>query len=243
MARADEVAADDLEPISQFCDSNRVELLIARCRIEDIATTHALGAAGFALMDTLVYYQRDLTALATQALQPGLIESLGTGDAQQVVAIARECFTEYSGHYHADPRLDRVACREAYASWAQACCDHTDDGSFVLVAGDRENRTGFSCFRRSSESEGELLLGGVRAEARGRGLYTQLTLTGMNRLKAAGATRFLTSTHLGNWSAQAAWTAAGLHPYRAYHTFHRWFDGTAAASRTGTEDSTSSLTA
>jgi hypothetical protein len=46
----------------------------------------------------------------------------------------------------------------------------------------------------------------------------------MKRLQAAGATRFVTSTHLSNWGAQSAWVRAGLRPYRAYHTFHRWFD-------------------
>ena len=223
-ARADEVTKSDVEALLDYCESHRVELLIARSRVEDVAATNALEDAGCALMDTLVYYERDLTAGSFEATPSGHIELLGPGDAEQVEAIARECFEDYTGHYHADPRLDRTACREVYASWARACCAGRGADEFVLVAGDRANRIGFSCFRRGSPGEGELLLGAVRPNARGQGLYTQLTLAGMERLHAAGATRFVTSTHLSNWGAQWAWVRAGLRPYRAYHTFHRWFD-------------------
>jgi hypothetical protein len=64
----------------------------------------------------------------------------------------------------------------------------------------------------------------VLPTARGAGLYRNLTLAGMLRLQSSGAKKFITSTHLSNWSAQASWTAAGLHPSSAHHTFHRWFD-------------------
>jgi ribosomal protein S18 acetylase RimI-like enzyme len=223
-ARADAVTAERLDRILEFCEIHEVELLVARSRVEDSAASHALGAAGFLLMDTLVYYERDLVAWPIVGPPPELVEPLGAGDADEVEAIARECFREYSGHYHADPRLDRTACTEVYASWARACCDETQFQGFALVVGDPGNRVGFSSFRRTSPQEGELLLGAVLPTARGRGLYRQLTTAGMHRLQATGATRFITSTHLSNWGAQAAWTAAGLRPYRAFHTFHRWFE-------------------
>jgi ribosomal protein S18 acetylase RimI-like enzyme len=223
-ARADSVTADGLDRILEFCESHAVELLVARSRVEDSAASHALGGAGFLLMDTLVYYERDLAARPVAGPPPALVEPLGAGDADDVEAIARECFREYTGHYHADLRLDRTACTEVYTSWARACCDETQSRGFVLVVGDTGHRVGFSSFRRTSPNEGELLLGAVLPAARGRGLYAQLTTAGMHRLQAAGATRFITSTHLSNWSAQAAWTGAGLRPYRAFHTFHRWFE-------------------
>ena len=223
-ARADSVTAEGLERILEFCELHEVQLLVARSRVEDSAASHALGGAGFLLMDTLVYYDRDLVAWPIVGPPPALVEPLGAGDADQVEAIAHECFREYSGHYHADLRLDRTACTEVYASWARACCDETQFQGFVLVVGDPGNRVGFSSFRRVSSHEGELLLGAVLPAARGRGLYGQLTAAGMHRLQATGVTRFITSTHLGNWGAQAAWTGAGLRPYRAFHTFHRWFE-------------------
>jgi ribosomal protein S18 acetylase RimI-like enzyme len=223
IARADGLDVEQLEPVIDFCNSHKVQLLISRCRVEDIATTHALGAAGFLLMDTLLYYERDL-ARSPVGGQPSVsIELMRPGDEDQVEAIARECFRDYSGHYHADLRLDRDACTETYASWARATCEQAM-GGFVLVAGDAGRRVGFSSFRQGPPEVGELVLGAVLPTARGAGLYRNLTLAGMLRLQSSGAKKFITSTHLTNWRAQASWTEAGLHPSSAYHTFHRWFD-------------------
>ena len=117
-ARADGLVADELESAIGFSHQHDVQLLIARCRVEDLATTHALGLAGFLLMDTLVYYERDLVRSPASGQADRAIELMKPGDEDQVEAIARECFREYSGHYHADLRLDRAACTETYASWA-----------------------------------------------------------------------------------------------------------------------------
>lgn len=224
-ARADGVDVEDLKRAIDFCHARGVQLLISRCRVEDVATTHALGTAGFLLMDTLVYYERDLAKAPVGGEPTGPIEFMKPGDEDQVEAIARECFRDYSGHYHADPRLDRDACTETYASWARALCEQTA-GGFVLVAGKAGRRVAFSGFRQGPTDVGELVLGAVLPASRGAGLYRNLTLAGMLRLQSSGAQKFITSTHLTNWSAQASWTAAGLHPYSAFHTFHRWFDRT-----------------
>jgi len=224
VARADEISSKELKSTMDFCESHHVELLIARCPVEDTSSIEAFIGARFQLMDTLVYYRRALDSVSLIATSPVTIEPLGIGEAEQVASIARECFADYTGHYHSDHRLDRNACTELYASWAQACCEKGESNSFVLVAGKHGHRVGFGCFRQEPPDTGELLLGAVLPSARGRGLYRDLTIAGMARMQAAGATRFVTSTHLSNWGAQAAWTAAGLRPYRGYHTFHRWFD-------------------
>ncbi len=223
VARADGLTALELPAVLDFCNSNQVQMLIARSGVEDATTTHALESASFVLMDTLVYYERDL---ASSPVQPGgkeEIHVLGPDDAARVEWIARECFRDYLGHYHADLRLDRDACTEVYASWARSSCENAGPDAFVLVAGS-PRLEGFSTYRRTASGEGELLLGAVLPAARGKGLYRQMTLAGMLRLQESGTKRFVTSTHLGNWGAQAAWSAAGLRPFRAYHTFHRWFD-------------------
>jgi acetyltransferase (GNAT) family protein len=223
-ARADALTGDGLANALDFCGSQGVELLIGRCSVEDRATVHALQAAGFVLMDTLVYYRRDLARSPVTDPGDGRIRLLRAGEEEQVEAIARECFRDYGGHYHADPRLDRSACTEVYASWARSTCDRRGDSRFVLVVDDGDNVVAFSSFSQNSADEGELVLGAVSQRARGSGLYRLLTQAGMHRLQSSAASRFVTSTYLGNWSAQASWAAAGLSPYAAYHTFHRWFD-------------------
>jgi hypothetical protein len=223
-ARADALTAEGLSSALDFCRSQNVELLIGRCLVGNAATVHMLEAAGFLLMDTLVYYQRNLTG--SPVTDPGdeRIRLLGAGEEDRVEAIARECFRDYGGHYHADPRLDRRACTEVYASWARASCLHTGPSEFVLVGDDGHGLVAFSTFRQSARNQGELLLGAVSPAARGSGLYRVLTQAGMYRLQSLGATRFITSTYLGNWAAQKSWAAAGLSPYDAFYTFHRWFN-------------------
>ena len=223
-ARADALAADGLERILDFCRSQNVELLIGRCSVENAATVHALERSGFLLMDTLVYYKRNLATSPVADPGDGRIRPLRAGEADAVEAIARECFHEYGGHYHADPRLDRRAVTEVYASWARASCERPERSSFVLVGDMGRGSVGFATFRLSLAAEGELVLGAVSPGARGSGLYRELTLAGMYRLQSLGAGSLITSTYLGNWGAQKSWVAAGLSPYAGYHTFHRWFD-------------------
>lgn len=224
-ARADGLDAQRIDEALAFCRANGVQLMIVRCSVEDVEATHALGSAGFLLMDTLVYYGRDLGREPVAAAPPGPIELLRPGDEDQVEAIARECFRTYAGHYHADVRLDRDACTEVYASWARALCEIKEPAGFVLVAGEAGRRLAFCGFRLTEPDTGELVLGAVLQPARGAGLYGRLTTAGMLKLQSWGARRFVTSTHLSNWSAQASWAAIGLRPDRAFHTFHRWFDG------------------
>jgi ribosomal protein S18 acetylase RimI-like enzyme len=223
-ARCDGLTAEQLQATLEFCRSQDVQLLIARCSVEDLATVHSLGKAGFELMDTLVYYQRDLARSPVIAHDDELVRLLEAGEEDDVEAIARTSFRDYSGHYHADQRLDRDACTEVYASWARSCCEQSEPSSFVLVTSSAGAIDGFSSFRRTLQDRGELVLGAVLPRARGAGLYGRLILAGMFRLQSSGATDFVTSTHLGNWGAQATWAKIGLHPARAYHTFHRWFD-------------------
>ena len=223
-ARADALTAERLGSALEFCRSQNVELLIGRCKVEDGAAVHALEAAGFLVMDTLVYYQRNLARLPVPDPGEERIRPLRAGEEDQVEAMARECFRDYGGHYHADPRPDRLASAEVYASWARAACENPGPSGFVLVGDNGSRLVGFSTFRMSAPDEGELTLGAVSPTVRGQGIYRLLTQAGMYRLQSSGASRFITSTYLGNWGAQASWTAAGLSPFAAYHTFHRWFD-------------------
>jgi ribosomal protein S18 acetylase RimI-like enzyme len=221
-ARADGVSASELPSVQRFCAANEVELLIARCTVGDTAAANAMIANDFLLMDTLVYYGRDLVAFPSNELVTEPAEQISSSDLDQVASIARECFQNYSGHYHADLRLNRQACTEVYVSWARTLCEADTPDVFVLVSGPPGRRTGFSAFRLAAD-RGELVLGAVLPVARGQDLYRQLTVLGMRRLQAMGARRFITSTQLSNWAAQASWVRAGLRPTHAYYTFHRWF--------------------
>jgi len=68
----------------------------------------------------------------------------------------------------------------------------------------------------------QLVLGAVDPEARGRHIYTQLTLAGMAWAREQGLNWILAITQAGNIPAQRSWVAAGLSPSDATSTFHLW---------------------
>ena len=115
-ARASNVTVDGLSSAIDFCRTNNVVLLIARCITSEIKSAQAMEQHGFNLMDTLVYYARNL--LKTQ-IPPDtgqvLVRSIRQGEEDTVKIIAAESFQGYFGHYHADNRLDREKCDEVYS--------------------------------------------------------------------------------------------------------------------------------
>ncbi|NLE51540.1 MAG: hypothetical protein GX613_09060 [Chloroflexi bacterium] len=59
-ARVDGLTADRVPEVLARSRADGVTFIIARCAATDFETVHALERAGFLLMDTLVYWQRDL---------------------------------------------------------------------------------------------------------------------------------------------------------------------------------------
>ena len=59
-AKAPRVTLDVLPLVTDFCDANNVTLLIARTLTSDLQVAQAMEREGFILMDTLVYYIRNL---------------------------------------------------------------------------------------------------------------------------------------------------------------------------------------
>src|SRR5215469_11350112 len=60
VARA-RISSETLPLVLQYCGTERIELLIARCATWDLDTVQKAEAEGFFLTDTLVYYQFDLS--------------------------------------------------------------------------------------------------------------------------------------------------------------------------------------
>lgn len=222
VARTAHISRENLHEVLRFCRDHQVAMLIARVPAAELATVQALESEGFQLMDTLVRYEIELNS---PKLTPAgtLIRPMEPGEDEDVIRIARESFARYFGHYHADPRLDRAACDEVYVSWARRCCAWTGPSEVVLVAEVGGRVGGFAAIRVMDEA-GELWLGAVAPEARGRSLYRALSEAGMAWAQGRGARRFHADTQLQNYRAQRAWAGAGLTLGSAAHTLHKWFD-------------------
>ncbi|HEX5769211.1 MAG TPA: GNAT family N-acetyltransferase [Burkholderiales bacterium] len=222
-AKASDVTGETLSPVLEFCRQNTVRLLIARCAASELTGAQAMEAAGFQLMDTLVFYSRAVTDVLPDEAAALPIRTHKTGDEAGVRAVAAQAFAGYQGHYHADPRLDQRQCDELYVDWAYRSCLSREIANAVLVAESDARIAAFATLRLNSAEEGEGVLFGVAPAAQGRGIYRSLMLAGMRWCKAQGCSRMVVSTQLTNLAVQKVWSRLGFEPSSACYTFHKWF--------------------
>lgn len=224
-ARASVLTVESLPSVLDFCCSNGVTLLIARCLASELRAAQAMERDGFALMDTLMYYRRDLVAESIPSDTGAvLVRPMRPGEEDGVKAVAAVSFRGYFGHYHADERLDRAKCDEAYKSWAYRSCVSRDVADEVLVAESAGSIVGFATLRLNDNDEGEGVLVGVAPSFQGQGIYGSLMIHGMEWCLSNGATRMMYSTQITNIAVQKALTRMGFELSHAYYTFHKWFD-------------------
>jgi GNAT superfamily N-acetyltransferase len=206
-----------------FCGAHGVRLFIARCRTEELAVAQGLEEAGGRLMDTLVYYARVLVKGDLPENRCKIpIRPVRAGEDSAVRAVARDAFQGYSGHYHADPRLDRQKSDEAYQSWAQRSCLSREVAGEVLVADDGQV-AGFATLRMNDPDEGEGVLFAVAPRAQGSGVYRGFMVEGVRWCRSQGAKRMIVSTQITNLAVQRVWTRLGFEPAYSCYTFHLWF--------------------
>ena len=224
VARA-RITSGNLCDVLECCEEERVDLLIARCATTEMAAVQKAEAYGFLLTDTLLYYQFDLQKRTIpQQASKFLVRSLESGDEDQIRKIAVAAFNGYIGHYHADPRLDRRKCDDAYVSWAERSCVPGLAADKVLVAEGDGRVIGFATLRLNSSEEVEGLLFAVAPEYQGSGVCGLFMVRGLEWTLAAGARRMIISTQVTNISMQKVWCRLGFEPSQSFYTLHKWFD-------------------
>ena len=223
-ARAHPTTPEEVRAALEFCNTEGVQLLIARCPSSALPTAHAIEAAGGRLMDVLTYHTFDFEKTAMPADDNSVTSRLARPqDGPAIAIVAGPMFKGYQGHYHADPRLDRVKCDEVYVSWAERSCQSRDVADDVLVLVEGDAILAFATLRLNSPQEAEIVFGGVSQVAQGRGLYRTLIVRSMEWCQAR-ARRVVISTQLTNVAVQKVWNRLGFELTRSYLTFHVWFD-------------------
>jgi len=224
-AKASNVSLQRLPHIMEFCRTNKVVFLIARCLARELPTVQAMERQGFSLMDTLVYFERDLVKSPMPSELPKAeIRPVRPGEENEVREIAAQAFHGYLGHYHMDPRLAPEKCDEVYADWAYSSCISRDVADEVLIAELDNGIAGFASVRLNDPETGEGVLSGVAPFARKRGIHRALMVGRMSWCLAQRAKYMVISTQLTNIFAQKNWVRLGFEPSYAYYTFHKWFD-------------------
>ncbi|MGD0278312.1 MAG: GNAT family N-acetyltransferase [Smithella sp.] len=223
-ARVIGLTSDRLPSILDFCSKEQVTLLIARCNLADLDAAQAMEKEGFLLMDTLIYYNLDLTRQAVPD-DNGVahVRSVRTNEEEEMMLVARESFRGYFGHYHADQRLDNNKCDEAYADWARKAFANRDSENFLV--GEIQGRVvGFGVLRMNNHDEGEMFLGGIHPDFQGQGIYNSFLCKAMEWCLSKNAKKMIISTQLKNISVQKVLIKLGFELSRGYYTYHKWFD-------------------
>jgi L-amino acid N-acyltransferase YncA len=219
VARAEPITATSVGAVMRSCLSAGVEMVIARCPAGDTPTVHALERSGFLLMETQVRYEGPVVAMpAHQAVRDAVSE-----DEDAIAEVAASAFSKYGGHYHADPRLSRAACTEAYVSWARRCMSG-ELAEHVVVAELDGEVVGFQAHSNPRPGAGRLLLVAVAPAAQGRGVYHGLASHAMRWSRERGLSELIAVAHQGNLGSHRVFIKLGLRPVEALCTFHGWAD-------------------
>lgn len=223
-AKSPLITFNDIPIVMEFCRSQQVSLLIARCLATEMNTIQELERLGFSITDTLGYYSRNLiNDPIPEDTNDNLVRPIKQGEEISVKNIATECFKEYFGHYHADKRLPRGQCDEVYSSWAYNSCLSSEFADKVFLSELQGTIVGFATMRMKNPREGEGILFGVIPAAQGKGIYRSLIINGMKYCLQQGAEKMSVSTQITNIAVQKVWARVGFEPYQYVYTFHKWF--------------------
>jgi len=213
-----------LPSILDFCNKEKVALLIARCSMTDLEAAQSMEKEGFLLMDTLVYYNLDLTKRAVPANNGVVhVRPICVDEEDEMISVARESFRDYFGHYHADQRLDNCKCDEAYTDWARKAFASRHSENFLVGVIDGRI-IAFCVLRMNDPDEGEMFLGGIHPDFQGQGIYHSFLCKGMEWCQSKNAKKMIISTQLKNISVQKVLIKLGYEICRGYYTYHKWFD-------------------
>jgi GNAT superfamily N-acetyltransferase len=179
---------------------------------------------GFSLMDTLVYFRRDLMGPPLPERREVPTRLVESDDVENVRQIAREAFRGYDSHYHSDPHLNRAACDEVYVDWAVRSCTQKDLADEVLIAEPREGIQGFLTLKILETNDADGRLYAVAPRAQGRGIGQALLVDGLYWCREHGMQGMVISTQITNLVSQVSWVRVGFSPYQSFYTFHKWFD-------------------
>jgi ribosomal protein S18 acetylase RimI-like enzyme len=220
---------EDLMLVDEWCRQRKVEFVIARVRTSDIQLAQNMENAGFRLMDTLVYFKRDLLPTDSKEIYVPAgyrLDCDGRPNANEMEKTAALAFKNYIGHYHADSSLPVSKSDAVYSSWAfnSAVSTEVANQIIALYSGDSLGESKLAAFAtlnyKQSQCEGVLF--GVHPGHRQRGLHKVLVRAAIACSVQRGCTSIISSTQLNNLQVQKNWVREGFLPSDSFYTFHQW---------------------
>lgn len=215
---------ESIQELVGWCAAHAVKMLIARCDTAETGLVHAMEEAGFRLMDTLVYFMLKAISVCPVVTPDGFSWRIASEqDAESVEQCAQTAFAGYSGHYHADPKLQPHDSDLVYSSWAAASCRSKQVADAVLLICVDDQVAAFLTLKKLNPSNAEIVLNAVHPRYQGHGLYAALVGLAKNWCLENEIGRLLVSTQVTNIAPQKVWCRHGFEPRKSIHTFHKWF--------------------
>jgi GNAT superfamily N-acetyltransferase len=215
--------------IDEWCRQHQVEFVIARVRTTDVQLAQDMENAAFRLMDTLVYFKRDLVPNDSTAIEIPAGYRLDYGvrsNADEMEKTALLASKNYIGHYHADSALSASKSDAVYSSWTFSSAVSTEVAN-EIIAVYREDSLGESKLAafatlnyKQNQCEGVLF--GVHPGHRQRGLHKVLVRAAIACSAQRGCDPIISSTQLNNLQVQKNWVRERFLPSDSFYTFHQW---------------------
>jgi len=226
-AKADEIETyQELDECLSFCKANKVKLLIARLFADKLHLAQKLEASNAFLCDTIIYYEllpKNVKKL-NEVNKEFTIRNIKDEDKEVAIKIAHQAFSDYQGHYHADPRLSKNDCDDTYASWCELAINNKNGDYTVLVTEDKTGVCAFLSLRIHGDNRLELVLSGVDRRVMGHGVYRRMIEAGVEYGISYGVNQVFTHTQITNFAVQKTLVSQGFIPVKYIYTFHKWFD-------------------
>jgi hypothetical protein len=200
----------------------RVDVAILRLPADAVASLNALREYDLApiVADTIVCYEIDLPATQAEPDDAVTLRDATPADAVLLESLAREIFTGYITHYHANPLFPAAKILDGYSEWAASHVRGERAGAAWLVESNGKV-AGFSCYRIDDATGLAIgVLNGVLPAFRGRGVYRGMLRCMLHEFGGHGLTRFAIATQVQNVAVQRIWVAEGLTLTRTDNTVH-----------------------
>ena len=221
-----------LDELARSLADRGTECVVCKLQSNELAVIHTLEQRGFLLMDTLLDFVLDFFRTPikeSNLLRRGeqlKIRPAKRADLPELMALSEKAFADYSGRYHADPKMPPGTATKIYAEWVRSAFQGWAD--WILVAEVDGKIAGYGIWRKPLEIEAKNSLGvahynlaAVHPEFSGRGLYTALAFDGMGI--ARDFAQYLTGpVHVSNYPVQHALQKLGWRISGARHSFHKW---------------------
>jgi ribosomal protein S18 acetylase RimI-like enzyme len=218
-------SVDHIDPQQtlDFLINNAVDIAILRLpsmHTGNFAFLNELGMP-YIVADTLVYYYCNLSSYEPKQIKNNELsfEATTAGDIAVINELVSKIFKDYTNHYYANPFMNKNDILDGYQEWAGNYITGHRSERLSWLTIEKGAFIGFiACFVR--EDECEIILNGVRPEASGRGIYSDMLRFIQNYFKKAGIKIMKVSTQVHNFAVQKVWAREGFFMHESFNTIH-----------------------